>query len=344
VSAVNIDDFVAVLSQHACPICVVCSARLGGEVLPGVHSALQDAVEQPGLGSTSRHPKKVLPPRRPTDQHHAISTSATRDALRRVPLARALQSCAAAAAIPPIAKPLIRQPAWQSRAPSNAHCRRPPCRRDKGQLGEERQHLFAFLVGHEGQRNAPSYRSSRLGSSVPSVSRSSISVTTSSIQDVTRSQSSRSCLPSARGRMTSIILCKASKVVVSMALMIRAGRWGQGTCRGVGTEGGALAAGARAPVPVESWLSGCTVVVDRTADRQGVSAGARANPSWSGGRRRPTRWNYTLTERRRCCGQAAVGPPPKPCGGLFTSILRPCFCATVSGGFGSVTVRTPSLN
>jgi hypothetical protein len=102
VSAVNIDDFVAVLSQHACPICVVCSARLGGEVLPGVHSALQDAVEQPGLGSTSRHPKKVLPPRRPTDQHHAISTSATRDALRRVPLARALQSCAAAAAIPPM--------------------------------------------------------------------------------------------------------------------------------------------------------------------------------------------------------------------------------------------------
>src|SRR5262245_61189394 len=50
----------------------------------------------------ARHPvdpKKVLPPRRPTDQHHAISTSATRDALRRIPLALALQSCAAAAAI-----------------------------------------------------------------------------------------------------------------------------------------------------------------------------------------------------------------------------------------------------
>ena len=40
------------------------------------------------IGSTPRDPKKVLPPRRPTDQHHAISTSATRDALRRVPLAR----------------------------------------------------------------------------------------------------------------------------------------------------------------------------------------------------------------------------------------------------------------
>src|SRR5262245_879542 len=46
------------------------------------------------MGSTSRDPKKVLPPRRPTDQHHAISTSATRDALRRVPLALALQPCA----------------------------------------------------------------------------------------------------------------------------------------------------------------------------------------------------------------------------------------------------------
>src|SRR5262245_28527175 len=37
-----------------------------------------------GMGSTPRDPKKVLPPRRPTDQHHAISTSATRDAFRRV--------------------------------------------------------------------------------------------------------------------------------------------------------------------------------------------------------------------------------------------------------------------
>ena len=42
--------------------------------------------------------------------------------------------------------------------------------------------------------------------------------------------------------------------------------------------------------------------------------------------------------------QAGIGPPPKPCGGLLTSILRPCFCATASGGFGSVIVRTPSLN
>src|SRR6516165_10023673 len=53
------------------------------------------------MGSTPVTQKKVLPPRRPTDQHHAISTSATRDALRRVPLALALQSCAAAAAITP---------------------------------------------------------------------------------------------------------------------------------------------------------------------------------------------------------------------------------------------------
>src|SRR5262249_6553289 len=34
--------------------------------------------QSPGLDT--RAPKKVLPPRRPTDQHHAISTSATRDA------------------------------------------------------------------------------------------------------------------------------------------------------------------------------------------------------------------------------------------------------------------------
>jgi hypothetical protein len=53
------------------------------------------------MGSTPVTQKKVLPPRRPTDQHHAISTSATRDALRRVPLALALQWCAAAAAITP---------------------------------------------------------------------------------------------------------------------------------------------------------------------------------------------------------------------------------------------------
>ena len=53
-------------------------------------------------GLDARDPKKVLPPRRSTDRHHAISTSATRDALRRVPLNYALQSCT------PIAKPLIR--------------------------------------------------------------------------------------------------------------------------------------------------------------------------------------------------------------------------------------------
>ena len=35
------------------------------------------------------------------------------------------------------------------------------------------------------------------------------------------------------------------------------------------------------------------VVVDRAADRQRVSAGARAGPCWSGVRRRPTR-NYSL--------------------------------------------------
>src|SRR6516165_7473663 len=53
------------------------------------------------MGSTPVTATKVLPPRRPTDRHHAISTSATHDALRRVPLAVALQSCAAAAAITP---------------------------------------------------------------------------------------------------------------------------------------------------------------------------------------------------------------------------------------------------
>ena len=58
------------------------------------------------MGSTPVTQKKVLPPRRPTDQHHAISTSATRDALRRVPLALALQSCAAAAAITSSPSPL----------------------------------------------------------------------------------------------------------------------------------------------------------------------------------------------------------------------------------------------
>ena len=61
-------------------------------------------------GSTPVTQQKVLPPRRPTDRHHAISTSATRDALRRVPLALALQSCAAAAAITPSPSLLSGQP------------------------------------------------------------------------------------------------------------------------------------------------------------------------------------------------------------------------------------------
>src|SRR5262245_2138231 len=39
--------------------------------------------------------RRRFPPRRPTDRHHAISTSAIRIALRRVPLALAMQSCAA---------------------------------------------------------------------------------------------------------------------------------------------------------------------------------------------------------------------------------------------------------
>src|SRR5262245_61724253 len=43
-----------------------------------------DVVREAGpdqrLGLDTRDPQKVLPPRRPTDRHHAISTSATRDA------------------------------------------------------------------------------------------------------------------------------------------------------------------------------------------------------------------------------------------------------------------------
>jgi hypothetical protein len=57
------------------------------------------------MGSTPGDPKRVLPPRRPTDQHHAISTSATRDALRRVPLALALQWMRRRCGGHPIAKP-----------------------------------------------------------------------------------------------------------------------------------------------------------------------------------------------------------------------------------------------
>src|SRR5215467_9163218 len=62
---------------------------------------VREAGPDQGHGLDTRDPKKVFPPRRPTDQHHAISTSATRDALRRVRLALALQSCADAAAITP---------------------------------------------------------------------------------------------------------------------------------------------------------------------------------------------------------------------------------------------------
>src|SRR5262249_51097994 len=37
-------------------------------------------------------------------------------------------------------------------------------------------------------------------------------------------------------------------------------------------------------------------------------------------------------------------PPPVPPGVVLMGILRACFCATASGGFGSVIVSTPSLN
>src|SRR5262245_14087600 len=53
------------------------------------------------MWSTPLDPNKVLPPRRPTNQHHAISCSATCDALSRVPFVLALQPCATAAAITP---------------------------------------------------------------------------------------------------------------------------------------------------------------------------------------------------------------------------------------------------
>src|SRR3974390_3104367 len=81
------------------------------------------------MGSTPVTQGKVLPPRRPTDQHHAISTSAPRDALRRVPLALAFQWCAAAAAINPSPSLLIRRPRTPAldiggrdgQPPSNSH-------------------------------------------------------------------------------------------------------------------------------------------------------------------------------------------------------------------------------
>ena len=42
-------------------------------------------------------------------------------------------------------------------------------------------------------------------------------------------------------------------------------------------------------MPGDGRLSGCVAVVGRAADRQQVSAGARASPSWIGVQRRPTR-------------------------------------------------------
>src|SRR5262249_29994517 len=78
-------------------------------VQPFFTTAGPDVVREVGPdhfhGLDTRDNKKVLPPRRPTDQHHAISTSATRDALRRVPLALPLQSCAPPLRRSPIAKP-----------------------------------------------------------------------------------------------------------------------------------------------------------------------------------------------------------------------------------------------
>jgi hypothetical protein len=50
------------------------------------------------VGSTPRDKRKVLPPRRPTDQHHAISTSATVTPCGVFLLLWRWQSCAAAAA------------------------------------------------------------------------------------------------------------------------------------------------------------------------------------------------------------------------------------------------------
>jgi hypothetical protein len=80
-------------------IAVGCSHVSGLLVQPFFTTAGPDVVREMGPdqvhGLDTRDAKKVLPPRRPTDQHHAISTSATRDASRRIPLALALQSCAA---------------------------------------------------------------------------------------------------------------------------------------------------------------------------------------------------------------------------------------------------------
>src|SRR5262249_55401087 len=70
---------------------VGCSHVSGLLVQPLFTTAGPDVVREVGPdhihGLDTRDYKKVLPPRRPTDQHHAISTSATRDALRRRPSA-----------------------------------------------------------------------------------------------------------------------------------------------------------------------------------------------------------------------------------------------------------------
>src|SRR5262245_38991104 len=87
----------------ATTIAVGCSHVSDLLVQPFFTTAGPDVVREAGPdqrhGLDTRDPKKVFSPRRPTDQHHAISTSATRDALRRVRLALALQSCAAAMVI-----------------------------------------------------------------------------------------------------------------------------------------------------------------------------------------------------------------------------------------------------
>src|SRR5215475_14106094 len=86
-------------------IAVGCSHVCGLLVQPLFTTAGPDVVREVGPDHEheldTRDPKKVFPPRGPTDQHHAISTSATRDALRRVPLDLALEWCTAVAAITP---------------------------------------------------------------------------------------------------------------------------------------------------------------------------------------------------------------------------------------------------
>src|ERR1700736_993516 len=60
-------------------IAIGCSHVSGLLVQPFFTTAGPDVVREvgpdQGHGLDTRDPKKVLPPRRPTDQHHAISTS-----------------------------------------------------------------------------------------------------------------------------------------------------------------------------------------------------------------------------------------------------------------------------